>query len=79
MANVLVVSDIFEISGEFSPEVLARFDALDLRVVDSKAEELVRYELELVEDLCTNTQASLTEEHLLRIAVFLNAKLDSLQ
>jgi hypothetical protein len=79
MNNVLIISDVFEIAGEFSPELRARFDAFDLRVIDAKAEELVRYELELVEDLCTNTGASLTEEHLLRVVVFLNAKLDSLQ
>ena len=79
MNKVLIVSDVFEIAGEFSPELRARFDALELRVIDAKAEELVRYELELVEDLCTNVEASLSEEHLLRVAVFLNAKLDSLQ
>ena len=79
MAKTMAVSDVFEISGEFSQELLARFDAFDLRVVDAKAEELVRYELELVEDLCTNVEASLTEAHLLRVVEFLNAKLDSLQ
>ena len=79
MTSTITVSDVFEISGEFSLEVRTRFDAFELRVIDAKVEELVRYELELVEDLCTNTQTSLTEEHLLRVVEFLNAKLDSLQ
>lgn len=79
MKNVLIVSDVFELTGEFSPELQAQFDALDAHVTEAKTEELVRYELELVEDLCINTGASLTEEHLLRVAVFLKAKLDSLQ
>jgi len=72
------VSDVFELAGEFSMETRTRFDAFELRVIDGKHEELVRSELELVEDLCTNVETSLTDEHLQRVVVFLNAKLDSL-
>jgi hypothetical protein len=79
MTSTISVSDVFEVSGEFSTEIRTQFDAFSLRVEDAKAEELVRYELELVEDLCTNVEASLTEAHLLRVVEFLNAKLDSLQ
>lgn len=75
----LTVSDVFELGGEFSIETQAKFGALDIRVTDAKAEELVRYELKLVEDLCMNVPASLSEAHLRRVADFLNAKLDSLQ
>ena len=76
--STLVVSDIFEISGHFSQEVQARYDALDLRVDGNDEEkELVRYELELVCDLCTNTEESLSDAQLLRVHQYLVDKLDS--
>ena len=75
----LVVADIFEISGDFDVATRAAFAILDMRVdtQDCTEKELIRYELELVCDLCTNTEASLTNEQLQRVAVFLNDKLNS--
>jgi hypothetical protein len=76
----LIVSDIFELAGEFSQETVAAFQTLDARVDSNEEEkELVRYELELVCDLCTNTEASLDDEQLQRIAEYLTDKLNSVK
>ena len=76
--STLVVGDVFEISGNFDVATRAAFSILDERVDSNEEEkELIRYELELVCDLCTNTEASLTNEQLQRVAVYLNDKLNS--
>ena len=73
----LVVSDVFELAGDFNVATRAAFTILDERVDKNEEEkELVRYELELVCDLCTNS-APLTNEQLQRAAVYLNDKLNS--
>ncbi len=72
----LVVGDIFEVTGKFSDSVVASFRELDALVRLGHG-ELIRVELELVEDLATNTKDSLTNEHFKRIAVFLRDKVTS--
>ena len=73
----LVVSDVFELAGDFNVATRAAFTILDERVDKNEEEkELVRYELELVCDLCTNSEP-LTDEQLQRVAVYLNDKLNS--
>jgi hypothetical protein len=73
----LVVSDVFELAGDFDVATRAAFAILDERVDKNEEEkELVRYELELVRDLCTNSEP-LTNEQLQRVAVYLNDKLNS--
>lgn len=78
--DLLVVSDLFELAGDFDIATRAAFAILDSRVEDNdKEKELIRYELELVCDLCTNTEKSLDNEQLQRVAVYLNDKLNSVK
>lgn len=77
--STLVVSDVFEISGVFVPATIEAFSALDARVGgNDEAREAVRPELEMVEDLCTNSEDSMSEAQLQRAVKFLIAKLDSI-
>jgi len=76
-ATVITVQDVFELAGQFSTAVIDAFNVLN-DLAEGRS-EMVRYELELVEDLCTNTSKSMSEEQLLRVAAFLKSKLDSLE
>ena len=78
--TTIVVSDVFEISGHFDAVTCAVFAELDRRVTEKPDEaELIRYELELVCDLCTNTEESLSSSQLTRVVEFLIDKLNSVE
>jgi hypothetical protein len=76
----LVVGDVFELAGAFTPKLVAQYERLSALTEEIKdGAEIVRCELELVVDLCTNCPSSLSEEHLEQVARFLTSKLESLR